>query len=512
MRIRFLLLPLLAACAVTGAQGQGAPAAVGGETIVGTVHDSLAGAPLVGATVQLVAAADPALVRTTVSGPEGAFTLRDVPEGRYTLGFLHPVLDSIGIEPPVQEVEIRGGAPLRVNLSVPSAIRLRGAVCGGGGDTAAAMYMGTVRNAAGGAPVAGAVVRAAWIEYDLRDGTLTRRLAEASDTSGANGWFGLCGVPRGGTISVQAGARSDSTDVFDVDVPAHGFMRRDVYLGSSRVVLVAATPRAGHPGDGAPVGTDTLHAGDGRLHGTVVTLVGARPVDGARVRIAGARDVRTGKDGEWSLSGIPTGTRLLEVHAVGFAARQVVVDVVDGAAPVPLALTGIQALLDTVRVTASRFRLVGTGFDERSRSGMGRYLSSSDVLRRAAMFTSDALKTVPGLRVDRSSDGDTQLTMRGAFGRCSPAVYLDGHWVRGLTMDDIDAFVPPDRVAGMEVYSGAIVPPQFQPGMTGCGSVVIWTKPGESPVRGWSMARQALHGIGAIALGVGIGAFLEQRR
>ena len=512
MRIRILLL-LLAATGIsarTGAQHL-SPRAEAAE-ITGVVHDSLAGAPLVGATVQLAAAADPELVRTTVSGPGGSFTLRDVPEGRYTLGFLHPVLDSLGIEPPVQAVEVRGAAPLRVRLSVPSAERLRRAVCGGAGDMAPAVSMGTIRRAAGGGPVAGAVVRAAWIEYDLRDGHLARRSVQIADTSGSNGWFALCDVPRGGTISVQAGAESDSTDVIEVDVPPRGFIRRDLYLGSSREVVIAAAARAGRPDEGAPPGTDTVQVGDGRLRGTVVTLLGARPVAGARVRIVGARDVRTSKDGDWSLSGIPAGTRLLEVHAVGFAARQVVVDVIDGAAPVPVALTGIQALLDTVRVTASRFRLVGTGFDERSRSGMGRYVTSSDVLRRAAMFTSDVFKTVPGLRVDRSSDGDTQLTMRGAFGRCSPAVYLDGHWVRGLTMDDIDAFVPPDRVAGMEIYSGAIVPPQFQPGMTGCGSIATWTKPGDSPVRGWSMARQALHGIGAIALGVGIGAFLEHRR
>lgn len=512
MRIRTLLL-LLAAAGTAGNTGaQQVPPGAGVAVVTGVIHDSLAGAPLQGATVQLVVAGTGELLRTAVSGPRGGFTLGDVPAGRYALGFLHPVLDSIGIEPPVKDVEIRGGAPLRVQLSVPTAERLRRAVCGGAGDTAAAMYMGTVRAAAGGAPVAGAVVRAAWLEYDLRDGRLDRRSVQVADTSGANGWFALCDVPRGGTIAVQAGAESDSTDVIEVDVSTRGLVRRDLYLGSSRDVVVAATGHAGRPEDGVPAGSDTVQAGDGRLRGTVVTLLGARPVAGARVRIAGARDVRTGKDGEWSLFGIPTGTRLLQVHAVGFAARQVVVDVVDGAGSVPVALTGIQALLDTVRVTASRFRLAGTGFDERSRSGMGRYVTSSDVLRRAAMFTSDALKTVPGLRVDRSSDGDTQLTMRGAFGRCSPAVYLDGHWVRGLTMDDIDAFVPPDRVAGMEIYSGAIVPPQFQPGMTGCGSVVIWTKPGESPVRGWSMARQALHGIGAIALGVGIGAFLEQRR
>jgi len=37
-------------------------------------------------------------------------------------------------------------------------------------------------------------------------------------------------------------------------------------------------------------------------------------------------------------------------------------------------------------------------------------------------------------------------------------------------------WVHPGEVAGVEVYAGLGAPLEFQPGMTGCGSVVIWTK------------------------------------
>jgi hypothetical protein len=36
--------------------------------------------------------------------------------------------------------------------------------------------------------------------------------------------------------------------------------------------------------------------------------------------------------------------------------------------------------------------------------------------------------------------------------------------------------VRPADIAGIEVYAAGQVPAQFQPGLTGCGSIVFWTK------------------------------------
>ena len=41
---------------------------------------------------------------------------------------------------------------------------------------------------------------------------------------------------------------------------------------------------------------------------------------------------------------------------------------------------------------------------------------------------------------------------------------------------DIDDWVHPNEVAGIEVYAGTVVPPQFQVGLKGCGRIVIWTE------------------------------------
>src|SRR5207237_5782187 len=80
----------------------------------GVVRDSIAGTPLAGAVVQLVAADNPARFGlTTISDSLGRFTLNDVPHGRYTIGFFHPMLDSLGIEPPLRELYVDGAQPVR---------------------------------------------------------------------------------------------------------------------------------------------------------------------------------------------------------------------------------------------------------------------------------------------------------------------------------------------------------------------------------------------------------------
>jgi len=252
--------------------------------------------------------------------------------------------------------------------------------------------------------------------------------------------------------------------------------------------------------------------GDGRLRGTVVREDGRRALAGALVGIVGGPEVRAGPDGSWVLAGIPTGTRLLEVRAVGYYPRRIPVDIIADAAPVDVSLTTFRAMLDTVRVTASRYRLDAVGFDRRRRMGMGRFLDPEDLLRRNPFFTTDVFNMVAGVRVERVGlFGEKQLTMRAiGVGRCRPAVFVDGMWMMGVGADEIDSFVSPDDIAGIEVYSSTFVPGEFQPEFNGCGSIVIWTKPSSSPVRHWSLRRRALHGLAAVLIGIGTGKLITR--
>jgi hypothetical protein len=169
---------------------------------------------------------------------------------------------------------------------------------------------------------------------------------------------------------------------------------------------------------------------------------------------------------------------MLEVRAVGYYPERRPVNAVAGAPPVRVALSTLRAVLDTVKIVAARVRGRDIrGFLDRSRSGMGRYLTEETISRRGALVTSDLFRSVAGLQVELSPLGDTQITMRSHFGDdCMPNFFLDGQHMKNLSADDINGFVDPKHIAGIEVYAGTEVPPQFQHGLSGCGSIVIWTK------------------------------------
>ncbi|HEY0995485.1 MAG TPA: carboxypeptidase regulatory-like domain-containing protein [Gemmatimonadaceae bacterium] len=468
--------------------------------IVGTVHDSLAGTPLRGATVQ-VAGTGPRrdVLRSAPSGAGGRFVIPDLPPGRFLVGFLHPALEGLGVDLPPAAVVVAAGDTVAIELAVPSAQGLRVAACGDGPRGAPAAMIGVVRDAVDRAPLAGTIVQSTWLEYDVGRGTVTRRRAGASDTTGATGGFALCDLPRGGSFSVRMLHGRDTSAIIDLDLPETGLLRRDLLLGhgwpgpggASRPVRDAAGPR-------------TLE-GEGRLHGRVVSSPGGLPLAGVVVAVEGGPATRSDEEGRWSLAAVPTGTRMLALRGVGLQPRRVAVDVVAEPQAVDAGLAQLRAVLDTVRVTASRWRLEGTGFEERRRSTAGRFITPADLLRSPILLTSDLFRMMPGMRVDPSTLGETRITMRGPFGRCAPAVYIDGLWMQSLSAEDIDAFVGPDEVAGIEVYSGGYVPPQFQPPFAGCGSIVIWTKAAEHPARGWSARRRTLHGLAAVVVGAVIG-------
>ncbi|MGQ0712851.1 MAG: carboxypeptidase regulatory-like domain-containing protein [Gemmatimonadaceae bacterium] len=447
-------------------------------TVGGVVHDSIARAPLAGAVVQLVSA-DTARreSRTAMSDSLGRYTLDDVPAGRYMLGFFHDVLDSLGVEPPVRELTVDGRQPMRVDLATPSPARLRAVICGR--RTVAdsgAFVVGVVRDARTGAAAAGITVSTMWTEYTLSAGGVERRMPRRDAKTGQNGWFAVCNVPTAGTITLVASRGADSTDLIEVEVPPGRFLRRDLYLGPVRVITAGGAER----GDSLAHPSTRRRVGDGRLTGTVIALGGA-PLAGARVGIREGPETRANERGEWTLTDAPMGTRMLEVRAVGYYPEVRPVDVVAGAPPIRSTLSTLSAILDTVQVTASRVYQQYRGFEDRRRSGAGRYITPEDIARRRPVVTSDLFRHVPGVQVERGELGGAQISMRGVVSeRCSPAVYVNGHNMRILDAEDIDSWVPPENITGIEIYTGASTPAEFSEGLgvEPCGSIVIWTRPG----------------------------------
>jgi hypothetical protein len=167
---------------------------------------------------------------------------------------------------------------------------------------------------------------------------------------------------------------------------------------------------------------------------------------------------------------------MLDIRAVGYYPQRRVIDVVQGAPSVRVELSTLKAVLDTVRITAKRIPPDPEGFARRRRIGGGHFLSPADIARFPAVVTSELFRTIPGVRTTLR-DGQKFVELRGTFELwCSPAIFVDGHNMSFMSSADIDDYVTPDRVAGIEVYQGTVVPPQFQVGLKGCGSIVIWTR------------------------------------
>jgi hypothetical protein len=197
------------------------------------------------------------------------------------------------------------------------------------------------------------------------------------------------------------------------------------------------------------------------------------------VSIAGGPRTRANEKGEWMLIDVPVGTRLLEIRSVGFYPEHRPVDVIVNTPVIRTELFTLKAMLDTVRVTADRMRasVDANGFYQRRRSsGSGRFITPAEIARRPVLFASDLLKRVPGVEVNQASD---KISVRGAFGPCAPALYVNGMYIPGmfggLETGDIDLLATPKEITGVEIYYD-IVPFQFQRAMSGCGAIVIWTK------------------------------------
>jgi hypothetical protein len=218
-------------------------------------------------------------------------------------------------------------------------------------------------------------------------------------------------------------------------------------------------------------------AADAVVSGTVVEVETGRPLAHVRVRIIDGPQMVTDERGAWTLAGVPIGTQLVEVRAAGYEPVQRAIDVTERTPPLRIALTPIVVALAPVVVTArARSPLVENGFEERRRQGLGHFLTSEDLERRNLRETSDVFATIPGLIFEPRGASD-RFFMRSAFGeRCVPAVFVDGHKMENLAANQLDVFVYPHEIAAIEVYSESQAPPQFQAPMSGCGSIVIWTR------------------------------------
>ncbi len=182
----------------------------------------------------------------------------------------------------------------------------------------------------------------------------------------------------------------------------------------------------------------------------------------------------------------PTGTRMLELRAIGYAPRRELVDLqARGDVVVDLPLEEFPTTIDTVRVfgasTERNDKLAG--FARRQALGQGVFLDPQAVERKQPLAFSDLLRGISGVEVTQVRGARAAL-MRSPDGSatCEPELVVDG--VRMPRYDsDIDHLIPASVVRAVEVYPRRIQAPAEYQSLT-CGTVVVWT--GE---RGWLAKR-----------------------
>lgn len=437
-------------------------------SVVGSVHDSLGRKPLAGAIIQ-VAQLDGANPHNHTARADslGRFRVDSVASGKYMVGFFHPLLDSLGIEPPVRELTVGRDGTFRTDLAIPSAESFRRSICGGPKSrpkSPSALLVGIVRNAKDRAVAPNATVFAEWQEVSIGSSGVVRTAPFVSTKSLNNGWFAICNVPGKGTMSIFAALGADSTERIEFDIVEGGFARRDLYLSPS---VTSASPT-----------TKTIS-------GRIVSHDFTAPVAGAEVAVTGARSVRTNERGEFTIADAPVGTRMLEVRAVGFFPYRGPVDVVEGTPTLNLELAALKSALSTVRITAQRtLALNMSEFEFRRKTGIGKFIAETDLAKSQPVYVSDIFRFIPGVQI--WTQRDSVLTRvqfrRGAFadGPCYPEFFMDGRPMGVLTVEQMDVAATPKDIKAIEIYVSPNTPPMFNNGTLGtqCGAIVIWTKSG----------------------------------
>lgn len=140
-------------------------------------------------------------------------------------------------------------------------------------------------------------------------------------------------------------------------------------------------------------------------------------------------------------------------------------------------------VLDTVTATTvgREDRLWYGGFYQRlAQNQGGRFITREQIARRGAQQLSDLLRTVPSLEVSAGADGDFRdsrllrvrlrhpLSLRS---QCWSIFYLNGMQVEPESVQNVN----PSEIEGIEIYTNASPPAQFNTSMgAACGVIAVW--------------------------------------
>lgn len=498
-------------------------------TLAGTAWDSISGAPLEGARVELVGTG-----RSVETDVRGRFRIPGVEEGRFTLRLRDDRLTSWGLEPPFRTVEVTPGELVEVDLSTPGPATVARALCPEAGAGTAALT-GRVRLEDEG-PLPGATVAAVWPDPELRE-----RYVHRETETDERGRYVLCGVPAGAQVAVRAARDGEVSEAHRLAMAGRGLASRDLTLApGTEADRLAAVIREQGLGGGEP-GLE----GRGVIRGTVLEAGDDEsPLAAAEVRLGDERVAVTDSAGRFTLAEIPAGTHPVQVRYLGFESQEALVRVLPGdtvRSVVTLETDPVPLPELAVRVEGTPYPARMAGLVQRVERGSGHLVTRDDIEATPGNRLSDVLRKVPGVRVvpcpgggggcttievgrsgagrlslassrgrvglgQGGNQGETQTSTPGGGSISIPGVggvpnpaeadraqycgvdfYLDGAPIDLVVSDPNDPTavasggldqIPADQVEAVEVYTGvASIPARFKR-QSGCtrAVVVIWTR------------------------------------
>jgi hypothetical protein len=180
-----------------------------GSTIVGRVMAADSNVVLAGPVVEFRGTEYQSAADET-----GRYRIDGVPEGKYFVSLADPTLDSLGYVPPPLELRISERRSFEVNLRVPTASQAWPLACADAGPArpGVSLITGFVIDGESGAPVEDAKVLLSGSRMIMRGAENLQEVpVRLESSSNAVGYYKICGVPVGVSLTAHAAKRDLSS-------------------------------------------------------------------------------------------------------------------------------------------------------------------------------------------------------------------------------------------------------------------------------------------------------------
>jgi hypothetical protein len=173
------------------------------------------------------------------------------------------------------------------------------------------------------------------------------------------------------------------------------------------------------------------------------------------------------------INNLPSGTQILLVQQLGYAATELPVELRPGATVTRDLQLARVVSLDSIRVVARRPQLAE--FEDRRAHSAGRFMTATQVAAHKLTSTPKLIQILGGFTVEGTGN-DSKLLSHQAFIE-NPDCRSEG---ANVIIDGRDGTLVnalhPAQIGGLEVYATASLAPAKYADRSRCGLIIMWTK------------------------------------